>query len=152
MIGYLNLEDTLIMTLAAGLMLKITKNATEKTILMVGLVLFITGYVILSYLIHPISLVIGMLLISVGFLVYRPVEQTIIANSIPEHSRGKHLSILGLMRAFGGMISSLFIWGMEYISEIGISIIFLCIGIVIFFNYLKVLKHANIKRILSNER
>lgn len=142
MIGYLNLEYTLLIALGAGIILKLTKNRTEKSSLVIGLVLNIVGYLSLSYLTHPIFLVIGMFFVSTGFLTYRPVEQTIIANSIPEHSRGKYLSILGLMGAFGGMTSSLFIWGMEYISALGISIIFLCIGIVIIFNYLKVIKHT----------
>lgn len=143
MMGYLHLEDTLIMTVAAGLILKVTKSLTDKTSLIFGLTLNIIGYLFLSYFVHPISLLIGMLFIASGFLIYRPVEQTIIANSIPEHARGKYLSILGLMSAFGGMISGLFIWGSEYISEIGISIIFLGMGIAIIFNYLKAFKYVD---------
>lgn len=150
MMGYLHLEDTLIMTLTAGVILKVTKSLTDRMNLILGLTLNILGYLILSYFVHPISLVIGMFFIATGFLIYRPVEQTIIANSIPENSRGKHLSILGLLAAFGGMVSGLFIWGSEYISEIEITIIFLVIGLIVLANYLKIFKyieHKNINRL-----
>lgn len=145
MMGYLHLEDTLIMTLSSGILLKVTKNFSDKTNLILGLLLNIIGYLILSYFIHPLSLLIGMLFIAIGFLVYRPVEQTIIAKSIPGNARGKYLSILGLMAAFGGMASGLFIWGSEYISEIGISIILLAVGVLIIFNYLNVFKHTKVE-------
>lgn len=104
--------------------MKFTKNLSDKTSLLLGLSVNVIGYIILSHFLHPISLFIGMLFIACGFLTYRPVEQSIIAKSIPENSRGKYLSIIGLMKAFGGMVSGLFIWGSVYITESGISIIF----------------------------
>lgn len=142
MMGYLHLEDTIIMTLTAGVILKLTNRLSDKSSLMMGLIFNITGYIILSYFVHPLSLVTGMLFIAVGFLIYRPVEQTIIADVIPDKSRGKYLSILGLMAAFGGMVSGLFIWGSEYISVLGISFIFFLIGIIILLNFLYVIKHV----------
>ncbi|TYS41905.1 MFS transporter [Bacillus infantis] len=129
MIGYLNLEETIIITIAAGVIFKLTKRLSEKTSLMLGLLLFILGYICLSYFIHPAFLMLGMLFISVGGLIYLPTLQAITAKSLPAHSRGKHLSVLGLVGAVGGMISSLFIWGMESIPEIGITFIFIVMGI-----------------------
>ncbi|MFY3790782.1 MFS transporter [Ureibacillus sp. MALMAid1270] len=143
--GYLNLEDTIIVTIAAGLILKMTKRMSDKTSLILGLLFFSLGYILLSYFIHPILLILGMFLIAIGGLIYLPTLQTITANSIPENSRGTHLSILGLIGAFGGMLSSLFIWGMQYISELGITLIFITLGILIIANYLKVYKHAHLK-------
>ncbi|CAM5199543.1 DHA1 family multidrug resistance protein B-like MFS transporter OS=Ureibacillus acetophenoni OX=614649 GN=SAMN05877842_11728 PE=4 SV=1 [Ureibacillus acetophenoni] len=145
MIGYLNLEDTIIVTIAAGMILKMTKRMSDKTSLILGLLFFSLGYILLSYFIHPILLILGMFLIAIGGLIYLPTLQTITANSIPENSRGTHLSILGLIGAFGGMLSSLFIWGMQYISELGITFIFITLGILIIANYLKVYKHAHLK-------
>lgn len=142
-IGYLNLEDTIIVTLAAGLIIKLTKKLSEKTTLIMGLLLFILGYIFLSYFIHPVLLMLGMLFISVGGLIYLPTLQAITAKSIPEQTRGTHLSILGLIGALGGMLSSLFIWGMKYIPEIGVTYIFICIGIFIIYIYINVYKYAH---------
>lgn len=148
MIGYLNLEKTIIITLLAGFILSISKKMSEKTSLLLGLVLLSLGYILLSYFIHPLSLMIGMLSIAIGGLIYFPTLQSITANSIPEQTRGTHLSILGLIGALGGMMSSLFIWGSKYVPEIGITIIFIVLGILIIYTYSKVYiiyKHANIK-------
>ncbi len=131
MIGYLNLEETIIITIAAGVIFKLTKRLSEKTSLMLGLLLFILGYICLSNFIHPAFLMLGMLLISAGGLIYLPTLQAITAKSLPAHSRGKHLSVLGLVGAVGGMISSLFIWRMEFIPEIGITFIFVGMGILL---------------------
>ncbi|MEF7561514.1 MFS transporter [Bacillus infantis] len=129
MIGYLNLEETIIITIAAGFIFKLTKRLSEKMSLMLGLLLFVLGYICLSYFIHPALLMLGMLFISAGGLIYLPTLQAITAKSLPAHSRGKHLSVLGLVGAVGGMISSLFIWAMAYIPEIGITFIFVGMGI-----------------------
>lgn len=129
MIGYLNLEETIIITIAAGFIFKLTKRLSEKMSLMLGLLLFVLGYICLSYFIHPALLMLGMLFISARGLIYLPTLQAITAKSLPAHSRGKHLSVLGLVGAVGGMISSLFIWAMAYIPEIGITFIFVGIGI-----------------------
>jgi len=148
MIGYLNLEKTIIITLLAGLILSFSNKMSEKTSLIIGLLLFSLGYILLIYFIHPLSLMIGMLFIAIGGLIYIPTLQSIIANSIPEQTRGTHLSILGLIGALGGMLSSLFIWGSKYIPDIGITIIFILLGILIIFNYSKVYrvyKQANNK-------
>ncbi|MCP1158298.1 MFS transporter [Bacillus infantis] len=131
MIGYLNLEETIIITLAAGVIFKLTKRLSEKSSLMLGLLLFVLGYICLSYFIHPAFLMLGMLFISAGGLIYLPTLQAITAKSLPAHSRGKHLSVLGLVGAVGGMISSLFIWGMEFVSEMGITFIFVGMGILL---------------------
>lgn len=135
MIGYLNLEDTLITAFTAGIIIKITTRLSEKANLIIGLILFIVGYLCLSYFIHPLSLLFGMMLISIGTLIYLPTLQTVTSKIIPEESRGVHLSILGLMGALGGMLSGLFIWGMEYISEMGITYIFISIGICVVYIY-----------------
>lgn len=145
MIGYLNLENTIIITIVAGFIMSITKKMSEKTSLILGLLLFSLGYILLSYFIHPLFLIIGMLFVAIGGLICFPTLQSITANSIPQQTRGTHLSILGLIGALGGMLSSLFIWGMKYIPEIGITIIFIFLGILIIYNYIKVYKHANNK-------
>ncbi|MGD6854371.1 MFS transporter [Bacillus infantis] len=142
MIGYLNLEETIIITIAAGVIFKLTKRLSEKTSLMLGLLLFILGYICLSYFIHPAFFMLGMLFISAGGLIYLPTLQAITAKSLPAHSRGKHLSVLGLVGAVGGMISSLFIWGMEFIPEIGITFIFVGMGILLVGVYWRVYHFA----------
>ncbi|MFD2828937.1 MFS transporter [Corticicoccus populi] len=143
MMGYLHLENTIIMTLSAGIIMRVTKKLEDKSVIIIGLILNVTGYICLSYFLQPMVLFFGMFLVAVGFLTYRPVQQTIIANSIPENSRGRHLSVIGLAGPLGGMVSGLFIWLSEYVSETGITFIFLIVGILIIINYLRVLKYYN---------
>ncbi|WP_456278789.1 MFS transporter [Bacillus sp. AK128] len=145
MIGYLNLEDTIIITLGAGIILKLTRKLSDRSSLIIGLLSLVVGYIFLSYFIHPVSLLLGMMFISVGGLIYLPTLQAITAKAIPKQSRGTHLSILGLVGALGGLLSSFFILGMEYIPEIGITYIFISIGILVIYIYINVYKLAHIK-------
>jgi MFS transporter, DHA1 family, multidrug resistance protein B len=135
MIGYLHVVDTVITVFAVGVILKSTSSLSEKGKMILGLLLFILGYICLSYFLQPIFLLFGMVLISIGRLIYYPTLQSITAKIIPEETRGTHLSILGLLAALGGILSSLFILGMEYITEMGITTIFICLGTCIIFNY-----------------
>ncbi|WAA11975.1 MFS transporter [Fervidibacillus halotolerans] len=155
MISLLHLEDTLLTAFAAGIILKLTRKFSDKSNLLFGLMLFISGYVFLSYFIHPVLLLIGMLFIAVGKLIYNPTLSSIVANAVPEHSRGTVLSILGLMDALGGILSGLFIWGSKYLSETMITWIFICIGLVILFIYQKVYskyERAEEKRDLNRDQ
>mgnify|MGYP005606445325 CR=1 FL=1 len=135
-ISYLHVEDTIVVTLLATGILAITNKLSNQTSLLLGLSLLIIGYVLLSYFLHPIWLLTGMLLISIGGLIYLPTLQTIKANVIPKNARGTHLSVLGLIGALGGMLSSLFIWGMQYLSETIITWLFVIIGGLILLNYI----------------
>lgn len=145
MISILNLENTLITALVTGLIIKLTKKLSDKSNLIFGLILFISGYVLLSYFVHPIFLVLGMFLIAIGRLIYNPTLQTIVANAIPENTRGTVLSILGLMGALGGTLSGLFIWGSTFISEKMITCIFIGIGLTIIFIYINAYKIYKLK-------
>jgi MFS transporter, DHA1 family, multidrug resistance protein B len=141
-ISFLHVEDTIVVTLLATVILTMTKKLSNQTSLLLGLSLLIIGYVLLSYFLHPIWLLVGMLLIAVGGLIYIPTLQTIKAAVIPANSRGTHLSVLGLIGALGGMLSSLFIWGKQYLSEITITWLFIIIGLLILLNYIIVYRLA----------
>lgn len=86
------------------------------------------------------------MILSCVTLLFKPTIQSIVANSIPEETRGTHLSILGLMSVIGGMIASLFIWGMQFIPENGITLIFIVLGILILFIYTGVYKLTQFDR------
>ncbi|MFF3102322.1 MFS transporter [Viridibacillus arvi] len=146
MIGYLNLENTVIVALGVVVSMKIVKRVSEKKSLLIGLIILGAGYIYISYVIQPILLMVGMLLIAIGELLYLPTLQSIVAKSIPEETRGTHLSILGLMSVIGGMIASLFIWGMQFIPENGITLIFIVLGILILFIYTGVYKITQFDR------
>jgi len=146
MIGYLNLENTVIIAFGVVVLMKIMNRVSEKKSLLMGLFMLGAGYIYISYVIHPILLMVGMLFVAIGELLYLPTHQSIVAKSIPEESRGTHLSILGLMSVIGGMIASLFIWGMQFIPENGITFIFIVLGIFILFIYTGVHKLAQFDR------
>ncbi|QOV12207.1 MFS transporter [Viridibacillus arvi] len=146
MIGYLNLENTVIVAFGVVVSMKIVKRVSEKKSLLIGLIILGAGYIYISYVIQPILLMVGMLFIAIGELLYMPTLQSIVAKSIPEETRGTHLSILGLMSVIGGMIASLFIWGMQFIPENGITLIFIVLGILILFIYTGVYKLTQFDR------
>ncbi|MGE7623509.1 MFS transporter [Viridibacillus sp. NPDC096237] len=144
MIGYLNLENTVIVACGVVVMMKIVRRVTERYSLLMGLFMSCIGYIYMSYVIHPFLLIIGMLFVALGELLYMPTLQSIVAKSIPKETRGTHLSILGLMNVIGGMIASLFIWGMQFIPENGITLFFIGLGILILIIYSSVYKLTQI--------
>lgn len=130
-IGYLNFEETLIVSIGSILIIKLVNKISESKSLYLGVILFICGNIILSYFIHFYALLYGMFLVSIGGIVYIPTLQAYTAKLIPENSRGQYLSTLGMMSVFGGVLASLFIWGMDYINENFISGIYLAIGLLL---------------------
>ncbi|MGE7925508.1 MFS transporter [Viridibacillus arvi] len=146
MIGYLNLENTVVVAFGVVVLMKIVNRVSEKKSLLMGLIILGAGYIYISYVIQPILLMVGMLFIAIGELLYLPTLQSIVAKSIPEDKRGTHLSILGFMSVIGGMIASLFIWGMQFIPENGITLIFIVLGILILFIYFGVYKLTQFDR------
>ncbi|MGG0664442.1 MFS transporter [Viridibacillus arvi] len=146
MIGYLNLENTVVVAFGVVVLMKIVNRVSEKKSLLMGLIILGAGYIYISYVIQPILLMVGMLFIAIGELLYLPTLQSIVAKSIPEETRGTHLSILGLMSVIGGMIASLFIWGMQFIPENGITLIFIVLEILILFIYSGVYKLTQFDR------
>ncbi|MGE7932598.1 MFS transporter [Viridibacillus arvi] len=146
MIGYLNLENTVVVAFGVVVLMKIVNRVSEKKSLLMGLIILGAGYIYISHVIQPILLMVGMLFIAIGELLYLPTLQSIVAKSIPEETRGMHLSILGLMSVIGGMIASLFIWGMQFIPENGITLIYIVLGILILFIYFGVYKLTQFDR------
>ncbi|MGE7837482.1 MFS transporter [Viridibacillus arvi] len=146
MIGYLNLENTVVVAFGVVVLMKIVNRVSEKKSLIMGLIILGAGYIYISYVIQPILLMVGMLFIAIGELLYLPTLQSIVAKSIPEETRGTHLSLLGLMSVIGGMIASLFIWGMQFIPENGITLIFIVLEILILFIYSGVYKLTQFDR------
>ncbi|MGF9976873.1 MFS transporter [Viridibacillus arvi] len=146
MIGYLNLENTVVVAFGVVMLMKIVNRVSEKKSLLMGLIILGAGYIYISYVIQPILLMVGMLFIAIGELLYLPTLQSIVAKSIPEETRGTHLSILGLMSVIGGMIASLFIWGMQFIPENGNTLIFIVLEILILFIYSGVYKLTQFDR------
>lgn len=129
LIAYLNIEDTIIASLGVFFILKLVNYMTENQSLYLGVSLFVIGNILLSFYLDLYILLLGMFLMSVGGLIYIPTLQALTAKIIPENSRGTYLSILGLVGVLGGMIASLFIWGMDFLETKIVTILYLILGL-----------------------
>lgn len=73
----------------------------EKFVLMTGLALFFIGYVIISYQTIPWVVLGAMLIASVGEIMYAPIIQTMLANSIPDNKRSSYMAIYNIAAILG---------------------------------------------------
>lgn len=127
-LGFLRTENTL---LAVGLTVFITrflKKISDINALIIGSIIFFTGYIVLSISEFSNILFLAMAIVTIGEIIFLPSTQAITAEIIPDESRSTYSGVLGVVSTVGGLLASLFILLSDYFSPIGITILYAAIA------------------------
>ena len=90
MLSILNIENMVLVVLLTFIVTKATNRLTNKSVIMVGLIVYGTGYVFLTSANSWYMLLLFGLIGTIGELMYSPVFHTEQANMIPEDKRGSY--------------------------------------------------------------
>ncbi|GAB3976810.1 MFS transporter [Actinoallomurus acanthiterrae] len=96
MVGVLRGENTLMIVFLGLFAERLFKRLGEGPRLYGGIVAFTAGYVVLGVGSDVSLLLFGMLIATLGELLYVGVEQSRLADSIPEESRARHIAVYNL--------------------------------------------------------
>ncbi|PZM67593.1 MFS transporter [Paenibacillus dendritiformis] len=91
--AYLRTENTVCVILFSILLVKLLKSNNEKVLLLFGLLLFVVGYVTISYSFNPWLLFLAMLISVIGEVIFIPIYQAYLGEIPPSHLRSSYLAL-----------------------------------------------------------
>lgn len=144
MLGILKSENTILVVTLTVVISFLLKKLKDRSVLLMGIVLYFTGYIIISFNSTPLVLIAAMILATLGELMHIPVKQALLANMVPDHARSIFMATYGLMSIFGAVIGGLFIFASGVIPTYIVSISFFVIGIITFTIFSKLTNNEHI--------
>ncbi|MBT2216769.1 MFS transporter [Virgibacillus dakarensis] len=130
LVGMLKTTNTLIVVFCTMLIARIIKRWNEQFVLLTGLCLFFIGYTIISYSTFPFLLMIAMVIASIGEMMYAPIQQTMLANTVPNHKRSSYMAIYTIAVFLGVSTAGVFLIISSWLPPIVLTIMMAVMGLI----------------------
>ena len=130
MLGFLRTENTILVVLLSFIVLRFSKKMNDRLLLFGGMLLFVTGYSLISYVSHVWALLFFMVIATIGEVTRVPVEQSYIAAMPPKHAKASYMAVTGLTFHVALMISALTLTISEFLPALAISSIIALTGLI----------------------
>lgn len=121
LLGFLKAENTLLVVALTFVVITVIKKWKERVTFLVGLLLFFTGYTVLSFTTIPMLLIVAMFLASIGEMMYIPMQQALLANSVPDHARSTYMSLYGVAIFLGVSAAGVVVIVSEWVPPLVIT-------------------------------
>ncbi|MEU7718885.1 MFS transporter [Streptomyces tibetensis] len=138
-LGILRAENTLLVVLLALVVHRVLRRMSDGPRLYAGVILFTAGYMVMAVSGNGWVLLVAMLVLTVGELLNVPVQQTMLADLVPEQSRTKYMAIFNLNVRLALLIASLCMTLGAVVSRWGVAALYGVFGVVIILKYRTVL-------------
>ncbi|KAB7671277.1 MFS transporter [Bacillus sp. B1-b2] len=112
-----------------GLVSWMMKKMPDNKQYFIGMAIFIIAYTILSYITDPLLLIVMMFFISIGELMYVPVNQSLLADLVNEQHRSSYLAVYGFIGQGQMILAGFAISISSLVSSVVMSSIFLLLGV-----------------------
>ncbi len=129
MLSFLTAENTFLVVCTALVIVKLTKNFNQKNVLYAGIVLFVGGYAVIAFSNVFYILLIAGFILTIGELMWVPVEQATFATIVDEQARGSYIAVSNLAGKFSAMSGSIGIIIGSFIGSYGMAVIMMLLGI-----------------------
>jgi MFS transporter, DHA1 family, multidrug resistance protein B len=129
MVGILHAENTILVVFCVGIVTWMMKKISDNKQYFIGMCLFVVSYCILTYISSPLWLIMMMLFISIGELMYVPINQSILADLVNENYRSSYLALNGLIGQGQMIVAGLAITISTQISALTMSLGLFSFGI-----------------------
>ncbi|MFJ8103490.1 MDR family MFS transporter [Lysinibacillus sp. NPDC096212] len=123
LLSLLTVENTLIIVLFTVVFTKWIKEKSVQKVMYFGFLLFGLGYSILAFSNNLTLLFIGVVVLSVGELMYVPTRQSLLAEIVDDSRRGAYMAFNGFVFQIGKIFGVLGIMVGEVLNGIGIGIV-----------------------------
>ncbi len=128
MLGYLRIENTVLVVVLGAVMLKMMNNRKEQYVLYIGSIIFALGFSLLAWSNNFYILLIATFIFTIGELMYVPIHQSLLATLIDEKKRSQYIAVNALRLRGAMLIGSFFIILGDYVSSSIISVLYAFIG------------------------
>lgn len=132
MFGVLKIENAIVIVLVTLFVNKILSKfkVPDHKRLYFGVALFALGFFILGFSNNFWILLLFMGVLSVGEVIYAPVESTLLAEIADEENRSKYMAANALSMRLGSMLSAFWLTLSAYLNSWGMSLTYGLMGIV----------------------
>ena len=127
-LGFLRMENTLLVVVLGALVLKLTDKINDKVILFIGVVLFASGFALLSVFNSAWILIIATLIFTTGELMYVPIHQSLLAELIDDTMRSQYIAVNSLRVRGAMIIGSLCVTLGSFVPNWTMALIYLSFG------------------------
>ncbi|WP_400241543.1 MFS transporter [Niallia sp. JL1B1071] len=128
MVGILHAENTLLVVFCVGIVTWMMEKLSDYKQYFIGMCLFVFSYCVLSYVSSPVWLIIMMLFISIGELMYVPINQSLLADLVNKNQRSSYLAVNGLIGQGQMILAGLAIIISNKLSSLSMSLSFFLLG------------------------
>lgn len=132
MFGVLKIENAIVIvlvTLAVNKLLSKYKVSDRKR-LYFGVALFAAGFAVLGFSNNFWILLLFMGILSVGEVIYAPIEKTLLAEISDEENRSKYMAANALSMRMGSMLSAVWLSLSAFMNSWGMSFTYALMGVV----------------------
>ncbi|HET7658470.1 MAG TPA: MFS transporter, partial [Bacillales bacterium] len=132
MFGILKIENSIVIVLFTMIIAKLlTKyKISDHKRMNFGIALFALGFVVLGFS-NDFWILLGfMAILSIGEVIYVPIEKTLLAEIADETNRSKYIAATGLSMRLGSVLSALWLSLSAYLNSWGMSFTYTLMGLV----------------------
>ncbi|MEN1970414.1 MFS transporter [Lentibacillus sp. N15] len=130
LVGMLKTTNTLLIVCCTMLITSIVKRWNERFVLLTGQCLFFIGYTIMSYSTFPLLLIMAMVIASIGEMMYAPIQQTMLANTVPDNRRSSYMAMYTIATFLGVSTAGVFLIISSWLPPITLTIIIALMGLI----------------------
>lgn len=105
-VGILRTGNTVLVVLLTHPARKLLRSMSDTARLVTGLVLFTIGFAALTASLHVPVLLLGLVVLTIGEILYVPEKQALVGNAIPAEARGIYTAVYSLNFAVGFLVAS----------------------------------------------
>jgi DHA1 family multidrug resistance protein B-like MFS transporter len=151
MLGFLRTENTLLVVLLAAIVARYSKRLTDRTGLIVGILLLTVGTCVLTVSNSPWLLFLFMLVLTLGELVYIPIKQTALGDIAPAHARSSYMAVNSLSYTIATMLGAFGVTLGSLLSSWAMSLLYLLLGLTGLSLFLKILPDLTNRRLAAEQ-
>lgn len=128
--GLLRAENALIVIILGLFISSIVKKYGDRRLLIIGILINIIGYSVITVSNNLLVLFTAMLLATLGEVIYWPIKQAFLAKLVPSDNRGSYMTVNGLVGQGANILGTLAITMGAFMNSWTMSVIFSTLGII----------------------
>ncbi len=138
MLGILRSENTFLVVFAASFITWLVKKWRNKSVLLIGLIMYTVGYALFTMIQSPWILIGLMVMVTIGELMYIPVKQSMLGDLAPDDKRSSYLAIFQFTGYIAMLVAALGVILSGFVPAWVMGVKYLVFGIAGLILFLKV--------------
>jgi MFS transporter, DHA1 family, multidrug resistance protein B len=150
--GILRMENTILVVLCSGLMLRVTKKWADRPLLWIGVLLFTAGFMSSAVSNMGWVLVLATLILTLGELIWVPIHQTLLASLVNESKTSQYMAVNGLRMRGALVLGSLGLTLGAFVPSWFMALLYMLMGLLCLWLYAGILNVVHPRQAMKAEQ